>query len=87
VVLPVADAESEAEAIPPAPATTAPVEGVRYRVRPGDSLWSIAKRLLEPDASNGRIAQEVNRLWQLNADRIATGDPSLIHPGTVLRLR
>jgi LysM domain len=64
-----------------------PIEGDAYRVRPGDSLWSIAKRLLGPDASNGRIAKEVNRLWQLNAARIATGDASLIHPGTELRLR
>jgi nucleoid-associated protein YgaU len=64
-----------------------PIDGDRYRVQPGDSLWSIAKRLLGPDASNGRIAQEVNRLWQLNAARIATGNPSLIHPGIELRLR
>jgi LysM domain len=83
--LPVAepDPQPAAAALPP----PAPIEGDRYRVRPGDSLWSIAKRLLGPDASNGRIAQEVNRLWQVNAGRIATGDPSLIHPGIELRLR
>jgi hypothetical protein len=28
----------------------------------------------------------VNRLWELNRDRIRTGDPTLIHVGTVLRL-
>ena len=37
-------------------------------------------------ASAGRIAREVNRLWELNRDRIGTGNPSLIHVGTVLKL-
>jgi hypothetical protein len=82
----------------PAPPTTAPVSqpaeppatpisGSSYTARPGDSLWSIARRLLGPDASAGRIAREVNRLWRLNEDRIGTGNPSLLHVGTVLRLR
>jgi hypothetical protein len=71
----------------PAPASDAPIEGDSYTVRPGDSLWSIAQRLLGADASNGRIAREVNRLWQLNSERIATGDPDLLHVGTELRLR
>ena len=81
----------------PAPPTTVPVpppsdpadtriSGPSYTVRAGDSLWSIARRLLGPDASAGRIAREVNRLWQLNEDRIGTGNPSLIHVGTVLKL-
>jgi LysM repeat protein len=86
----------QATAAPPPP-TTVPVPppadrgdtriaGPTYTVRPGDSLWSIARRLLGADASAGRIAREVNRLWQLNEDRIATGSPSLIHVGTVLKL-
>jgi hypothetical protein len=29
----------------------------------------------------------VNRLWQLNEERIGTGDPSLLHVGTLLKLR
>lgn len=62
------------------------VTGRFYTVQPGDSLWSIARRLLGPAASPARIAQEVNRLWDLNRDRIRSGDPSLIHVGTVLRL-
>jgi LysM repeat protein len=62
------------------------ITGPSYTVRAGDSLWSIARRLLGPDASAGRIAREVNRLWQLNEDRIGTGNPSLIHVGTVLKL-
>jgi LysM domain len=86
---PAASSVAEADPAPVAAALAppTPIETDRYRVRPGDSLWSIAKRLLGPDASNGRIAQEVNRLWQLNAGRIATGDPSLIHAGIELRLR
>jgi LysM repeat protein len=56
-------------------------------VRPGESLWSIAKRLLAPDATAARIAREVSRLWELNGDRIATGDPDLLIVGTRLRLR
>jgi LysM domain-containing protein len=58
-----------------------------YVVQPGDSLWSIAKRLLGRDASAGRIAREVNRLWSLNRSRIATGDPDLLRVGTRLDLR
>jgi hypothetical protein len=56
-------------------------------VAPGDSLWSIAKRLLGSDASPARIAREVHRLWSLNSDRIGTGDPDLLMIGTRLRLR
>jgi nucleoid-associated protein YgaU len=67
----------------------APLDGgpASYVVQPGDSLWSIAKRLLGRDASAGRIAREVNRLWSLNRSRIATGDPDLLMVGTRLELR
>jgi LysM domain len=58
-----------------------------YVVQPGDSLWSIAKRLLGSNASPAGIAREVNRLWSLNRDRIATGDPDLLMVGTRLDLR
>jgi nucleoid-associated protein YgaU len=58
-----------------------------YVVQPGDSLWSIAQRLLGRDASAGRVAREVNRLWSLNRSRIATGDPDLLMVGTRLELR
>jgi hypothetical protein len=55
-------------------------------VAPGESLWSIADDLLGDDASVARLAREVNRLWELNARRIGTGDPSLVHVGTTLLL-
>jgi nucleoid-associated protein YgaU len=55
-------------------------------VRPGDSLWSIAKRLLGPDASAAQIARKVAELWKLNRERIGTGRPDLVMVGTKLRL-
>jgi LysM repeat protein len=58
-----------------------------HTVTPGDSLWSIAKALRGKDASNAEIAREVNRLWNLNADRIATGNPDLLLVGTRLKLQ
>jgi nucleoid-associated protein YgaU len=67
--------------------TTVPVRGDSYRVREGDSLWTIARRVLGSDASNGQVAREVNRLWRLNEERIGTGDPSLLNVGTLLKLR
>ena len=56
-------------------------------VRQGDSLWLIAANLLGSDASPARVAREVERLWQLNSDRIRSGKPSLIMPGERLLLR
>lgn len=58
-----------------------------YRVRPGDSLWSIAEAQLGPAAGAAEIASRVGRLWNLNGTRIGTGDPDLVMPGTVLLLR
>jgi LysM repeat protein len=59
----------------------------RYTVQPGDCLWSIARRLLPPGASDAAVAAEVDRLWRLNAEEIGTGNPDLIEPGQALRLR
>jgi LysM domain len=74
--------EVSAPAVDPFPA------GVHnHVVEPGESLWSIAKRLLEADASAVRIARAVSHLWELNKDRIGTGDPDLLLVGTKLRLR
>jgi LysM domain len=63
------------------------VTGPTYTVQPGDSLWSIARRLVGPRASAARIGRELNRLWELNREQIGTGDPSLIYAGTVLRIQ
>lgn len=62
--------------------------GDRFHVvLPGESLWSIARALLGSDASTASVAREVNRLWELNKTRIATGDPDLLRIGTRLSLR
>jgi LysM domain len=74
-----------------APAQTAPQPAARnarfHVVQPGESLWSIARKLLGADASPAQIAREVNRLWELNKDRIGTGNPDLLKVGTRLTLR
>lgn len=58
-----------------------------YVVRPGDCLWHIAAAALPGDSDTQAIEGKVVELWRLNEDRIGTGDPNLIYPGTVLRLR
>lgn len=70
------------------PSADATTPGDRaHTVRAGESLWSIAGDHLGPGATPAQIAREVHRLWQLNADRIGTGDPDLLMIGTRLRLR
>jgi nucleoid-associated protein YgaU len=80
----------------PSPASSSPGDSGSPHVKPGDrvhvvqrgdSLWSIARALLGPDASVAEVAREVDRLWKLNRVRIGTGDPDLILPGTRLMLR
>jgi LysM domain len=82
-------ASPSVEAVPgsqPVSASESGIDGGTYVVRPGDSLWSIATRLLGPGATTAEIADEVNRLWELNKDRIGTGDPDLLPVSTELRL-
>jgi resuscitation-promoting factor RpfA len=52
----------------------------------GDSLWRIAARHLGPDATTAKTAREVNRLWELNQQRIGTGNPDVIFPGQTLTM-
>lgn len=52
-------------------------------VRPGDSLWRIAARLLPADATEAEIDRVCHRIYSANARRIGS-DPDLIHPGTRL---
>ncbi len=60
--------------------------GTTVTVQRGDSLWAIAKRRLKPGASNEAIYQELVKIWNLNAQRIGTGDPNLIFPGQRLTM-
>lgn len=53
-------------------------------VRPGDSLWSIARSDLGPDAALGEIDQRWRAMYAANSDRIGA-DPDLIRPGQHLR--
>jgi nucleoid-associated protein YgaU len=87
----------------PAPPQTAPVSvvaganqstadrassGDRFHVvQRGESLWSIATDLTGERADVAQIAREVDRLWELNEDRIASGNPDLLYTGARLRLR
>jgi hypothetical protein len=85
----VAETVLVAQASAPSEASESPLpDTARWHVvEPGESLWSIARRLLGPDASPARIAREVDRLWELNRDRIGTGDPDVLMVGARLRLR
>jgi len=72
-------------AAPAKPAAAKP-EADSHVVQAGQSLWSIAQQRLGQGASAAAVAAEVDRLWRLNADRIGTGDPSLLPAGTELKL-
>ncbi len=50
-------------------------------IRSGDSLWSIARGLLPPSASQADVENKLHELWRRNAALIGTGDPNLIFPG------
>ena len=56
-------------------------------VEPGQSLWAIAEDLVGEPAGIARVVSVVARLWDLNAERIGTGDPNLIYPGQTLIYR
>ncbi|MFZ0041336.1 MAG: DUF4397 domain-containing protein [Solirubrobacteraceae bacterium] len=55
-------------------------------VTPGDSLWSIARRLVGPSASDEAVERQLVAIWNLNSVHIGTGNPNLIYPGTRLRV-
>jgi LysM repeat protein len=70
---------SDESARPPSP------QGDHYRVRPGDSLWSIAAQHLPTSASQADVARAWPRWWRVNRDVVGS-DPSIIRPGQVLRV-
>jgi nucleoid-associated protein YgaU len=55
-------------------------------VKPGDSLWSIARHVLPAGSGDPAIEHKVVQIWDRNANRIGTGDPNLIFAGTRLLL-
>jgi hypothetical protein len=54
-------------------------------VAPGESLWAIAQGHLGPDAPPQQVANEVERIFELNRDRIGD-NPDLILAGQELSL-
>jgi len=65
-----------------------PLRGPRptaYVVRPGDTLWAIARRHLPSSATDRDIAQAWPRWYAANRAAIGS-DPSLLLPGTRLRI-
>jgi hypothetical protein len=60
--------------------------GCIYVVAKGDSLSSIATRILGPKAGKDIITKKVADLWKVNADSVGTGDPDVLPLRTRLRL-
>ena len=60
-------------------------DGRRHRVRKGDSLWGIAEQLLPASSSQREVDAGWRALYRVNRSVVGP-DPSLIHPGTVLRV-
>lgn len=85
---PVPAARGDQSAIEVGSSVRASTEGPRrvHVVKPGETLWSIAKALVGDPASPARISAMVDHLWRLNADRIRSGQPDLIRPGERLIL-
>ncbi len=78
-----AERVTETKAEPPPTDTTrkAPKPtAATYRVRPGDSLWSIAAAHLPEGAGDGEVASAWPRWWSANRGVIGS-DPGLIRPG------
>ncbi len=56
-------------------------------VAPGQSLWVIAQGLVAEPSSIAQVALKVDRLWELNAERIGSGNRDLIYSGVKLRFK
>jgi hypothetical protein len=54
-------------------------------VRPGDTLWDLARRDLGPDADDAAITARWHEIYELNRSAIGA-DPDLIQPAQRLRL-
>ncbi|WP_413450975.1 LysM peptidoglycan-binding domain-containing protein [Georgenia phoenicis] len=66
-----------------APAAPTPSRAAHV-VRPGDSLWSIARARLGPEVTDAQVAAEWPR-WYATNRAVIGADPHLIHPGQTLQ--
>jgi LysM domain len=57
----------------------------RWVVKPGDSLWTIAREQLQPDATPEQIGYETERIIELNQNLLGT-NPEMLLPGQELLL-
>jgi nucleoid-associated protein YgaU len=71
--------------VPPSPAPVVAAATGTYLVRPGDTLWDIARRHLGPRAHAADVARAWPRWYAANRDQLGP-DPSVIRPGTRLRV-
>lgn len=55
-----------------------------YTVKPGDNLWTIAKKNYEGIQNNTQIARESLAIYQANRDQIQ--NPNLIYPNQIITL-
>jgi hypothetical protein len=61
----------------------------RYRVRPGDNLWTIAQRQAAADGADDSTAEVAGywlRLVEAATPSLRSEDPDVIHPGEVIAL-
>lgn len=70
----------------PAPLLDLLPPGGRHTVAPGDNLWVIARAQLPPGAGDREVHAYWLALIAANVERLASGDPDVIHPGEVLVL-
>ena len=57
----------------------------RWVVKPGDTLWTIARERLQPDATPEQIGYETERIIELNQNLLGA-NPEMILPGQELLL-
>lgn len=82
---PLSVGEPSGDPTPAAPADPA-AAGLSYTVAPGDSLWCITARRMDPGATVGEVAATWRHVVDANAPRLVSGDPDLIYPGEVVML-
>lgn len=72
-------------AVPARPVDAGAVRAAPLVVRAGDSLWSLARDRLGPDASDADLLRLTRSTYAANRGAIGP-DPDVIHPGLRLRV-